>query len=763
MKSKLMRFTTSALVVLMIMSLTACKKTTETEGEWITEQNYYYYDENGEWTEVSDPSLLDKLAQNAPNIDGEEFEDNNSSGKNSTDKGSEETKKLSVIIDAYEEKDKFMFSSTDISFDSSNSTALGDSVRAIRKDTKKEGIIVYKNDDGIGEFVIQVLHPNEVNASVNPKYFVSKDNVTYTEVKAQDIAYKPVNGNSWSSETIYVGGIDTSNKYLKIVIPTGGPDHWAPNIAHLQINGCDEDALAGLGGYNSKRGYSHSIYVDPKNGNDRNKGTSEKEALKSLYAASQKTYAPGDKILLKSGESFSGSLTIIGSGLAKKPIMVTTYGGEKPACFNGRGGTVVTYYGEYITFDNLEFTNRNGKNAITISALKPGASKGICIKNCNFYDINTKFDSTGYDSGGIYLTANGREPNWFDGVLITDNTFNNVAKTAIYVSSSWSCLDKDQLWGNKNLQTGGWYPNKNVSIKNNTITEGGGDAILLIGAQDSIIERNVAKNCGLFKNTGSRIAWATIWLRDSKDCIVQYNSVYGNRDKNGASDLQAYDSDIGCRNCIFQYNYSQDNAGGFMLLCSGVKDQNAKNDGTIVRYNLSVNDGYDLDSKVSRQVIDIVDNVQNAQIYNNTIYSSKNDVVLVQFADYGEADDPDVVKIPPTNNTLINNIFYVKSGVKNTAFRMWDTQAATASFNNNVFYGVDIPNIVGITTSNNHTNDPNLREPGAQGGTLDAMAEKYKPKSDSYVLKNGVAVNNSVLKDMLGRNIDNKLIGALTK
>ena len=312
------------------------------------------------------------------------------------------------------------------------------------------------------------------------------------------------------------------------------------------------------------------------------------------------------------------------------------------------------------------------------------------------------------------------------------------------------------------METGGWYPNRNITVKNNKITNNGGDSILLIGAKDSLIERNTVKDSGLFKNTGKTIAYAAIWLRDCKDTIVQYNAVYGNRDKNGGSDLQAYDSDIGCRDCIFQYNYSQDNAGGFMLLCSGVKDNNARNDGTIVRYNLSVNDGYDLDSKNSKQVIDVVDNVQNAQIYNNTIYSSKKDVVLVQFADYGSTADSN--KIPPKDNILTNNLFYVEEGVTNTAFRMWDTKDATAKFINNVFYGVDVPKINGITTTGTLKDDPKLKEPGAQGGTLEEMAKKYKPNSGSYVLSKGVTVKgNNIKKDMLGAKIDNKLIGALGK
>ena len=52
----------------------------------------------------------------------------------------------------------------------------------------------------------------------------------------------------------------------------------------------------------------------------------------------------------------------------------------------------------------------------------------------------------------------------------------------------------------------------------------------------------------------------------------------------GQKDGQAFDSDGFCRNTVFQYNYSHDNDGGFMLICG------RENVGTTIRYNISQND-----------------------------------------------------------------------------------------------------------------------------------------------------------------------------
>ena len=58
---------------------------------------------------------------------------------------------------------------------------------------------------------------------------------------------------------------------------------------------------------------------------------------------------------------------------------------------------------------------------------------------------------------------------------------------------------------------------------------------------------------------------AGIWPWDCDNSIIQFNEVSGVK---GTKDGQAFDSDYRCRNSLFQYNYSHDNEGGFMLICS---------------------------------------------------------------------------------------------------------------------------------------------------------------------------------------------------
>ena len=98
---------------------------------------------------------------------------------------------------------------------------------------------------------------------------------------------------------------------------------------------------------------------------------------------------------------------------------------------------------------------------------------------------------------------------------------------------------------------------------------------------------------------------------------------------------------------MIQYNYSHDNDGGFLLICdegSQSPNDSAGNVGTIVRYNVSQNDGH--------RAIKLSGPVKNTRIYNNTIYIGKGRTSdLILHTDWtGWAYD----------TYISNNIFYVE-------------------------------------------------------------------------------------------------------
>ena len=458
--------------------------------------------------------------------------------------------------------------------------------------------------------------------------------------------------------------------------------------------------------------------------------------------------------MLKAGGSFSGSLNIKGSGNFINPITITSYGdGAKPV-INARGGAAISATGEFITITGLKITNKTGKQGINFTVCKPGASKGIKITNCEFEDINVNFTNTAHAACGIYLRATGRQPSWFDGITIENNKFNHVARCGIVVTTDWCARVKSQDWGHKNdVDKGERYAIKNLVIRNNNMNEIGGDGIFITGCDGAMVERNVISNSGLFKNMGE-IHWASIWCHSCDDCVFQYNEVYGNSGKNAGYDLQAFDADISNNNCIFQYNYSHDNEGGFMLLCSNdaVKPENGPGTattGTIVRYNLSVNDG-----KEGLSVIDITSSIYDSQIYNNTIYCGKDNVKLVNFANYDGGSDQS------RNTVFKNNIFYAKKDVKVT---FGITKLKSATFDNNVFYNIEPPVSPLIKVGKVFKDEPKFVSVGATGNGLEKVAKNYVLKSGSYALTSGVKIANNGGKDLFGNKVNDKLMGAIQK
>lgn len=743
MKKRLFGITAIMLILCLMAGLTGCRKSgPQVSGEWLSERTYYYYDADGNWVEVTDDSFL-----NDPS--GNETTENEESN-DTTVKPVVDSSDYQVLVDYCGNDDfKKVFDKKNITKETLHADVLEDDWR-FRKLEQKDGdaYVTYKVD-GIAEFFVEYSYGSGARTANEIAFYVSKDNINWTEVKAQDEIYMIFNGDSWQRTRAYFGNIDPANQYLKIYINTvNGSQVFNPNINMVQINGLTEKVLGELGIFNSNLP-AQSIYIDSKNGKDTNSGTSEKEPLKTLYAASKKVYSPGSKILLKAGQEHSGSLTIIGSGAKGKPITVTSYGSGAKPVINARGGSAIETYGEYINFTGLKITNKTGKAGINVLACKPGASSGISVTKCDFENINVNFNTTSYAASGIRLAASGRLPNWFDGVKIEDNTFKKVARCGFVIQSDWTAKVTNQEWGRKNdISKGEWFGNKNVVVRNNKLDEIGGDGILLFGCEGGLVEKNVVANSGLFRNQGE-IHWVAIWCHSCTGTVFQYNEVYGNSGKNNGHDLQAFDADIANKDCIFQYNYSHDNEGGFMLLCTNDAKDNAQTTGTIVRYNLSINDG-----RENGYIFEVTSSCYDSQIYNNTVYVDKfKNIKLVNFVNYdGGPNDS-------KNTVFSNNIFYAKKGV-NVTYNF--QKLVDATFNNNVFYNIPAPSNSKVKVSGVITDDPQFKSAGATGNGLEAMAKKYA-LSNSGLLNKGVAVSNNGGKDLLGNKLGGNIMGAVFK
>ena len=105
----------------------------------------------------------------------------------------------------------------------------------------------------------------------------------------------------------------------------------------------------------------NTYYVSTLDGNDRNSGKSETEALYSLTALSQIDLQPGDRVLLERGSNFYNDFLHLRGvkGTQEAPIVIDAYGDSEAALpvinTNGQG----IWYQDYGTaLDNAQHVYR---------------------------------------------------------------------------------------------------------------------------------------------------------------------------------------------------------------------------------------------------------------------------------------------------------------------------------------------------------------------------------------------------------------------
>jgi hypothetical protein len=456
-------------------------------------------------------------------------------------------------------------------------------------------------------------------------------------------------------------------------------------------------------------GFAATYHVDSAGGDDANSGTAPGQAWKSLDRVNQTTFQPGDQLLFKAGTRHTGQLKPQGSGRMTagklEPIVIGQYGAGPRPRLDGEGQVLDTLLLRNVEFwevRDLEITNLGANRApwrtgVRIVTDGFGKMRHIRLTNLFVHDVNGHL-SKNREGCGIFFESRGGNGSHFDGLVVENCHLLRTDRNGI-------CQ-----------RGGGGERSLGVVIRGNLLEDIGGDCIKPWGSNGALVERNVVRG----GRTRCDDYAAGIWPFDSDDTIIQFNDVSGIK---GTKDGQAFDSDYRCRRSIFQYNYSHDNEGGFMLICS---PGTSYNEGTVIRYNVSQNDGLD-----TARVFHI-SGVSNTWIYNNVVYlGPKQNLPLLLFNEWDRGSARDT--------RFFNNIFYVEG----RATIEWGKSAGNV-FSNNVFYG----NIVGVPAGS-LTNRPPLARPGSGKDGLDSLTG-YKLERE---FERGLILPNNGGRDFFGNAV----------
>jgi hypothetical protein len=361
-----------------------------------------------------------------------------------------------------------------------------------------------------------------------------------------------------------------------------------------------------------------NYYFDPASGNDANKGTSKSKPFRSLSRMAGLKLNPGDSILLKGGAVFGEALNLTCRGSRLLPIVIGKYGsGEKPliAADGHHEAAVHIVNSEYFVLRDLEISNNAGKpvpglHGVWIELSNYGTAHGIRIDNLFVHDVTGSCKREEKDGGHAILIQNYHEDSSdtllssFDGLVVENCHIKNCSRSGII------------FWGNWIRSK--WKPSTHVVIRNNLLDGVPGDGIVPVGCEGVLVEYNVMKNCPATLPVTE--AADGIWPWSCDNAVVQFNVV---SDHKSPVDAYGFDSDWNCNNSVFQYNLSFNNDGGFLLVCNSggwTPDWSIGNNGTIARYNISINDGlrnYKLKENYFSPVIHCTGPIKNSILEKN--------------------------------------------------------------------------------------------------------------------------------------------------
>lgn len=420
-----------------------------------------------------------------------------------------------------------------------------------------------------------------------------------------------------------------------------------------------------------------TYYVDSAAGDDTAAGTSEAHPWASLEKVNQTVLRPGDKVLFKAGSVYKGQLHPQGSGVEGQPILCDVYGEGPAPRMEGEGLTRAAVWLDNVAYwelHNLEVTNTGaareaGRTGVMVSAKDVGDLHHIYLDGLAVHHVNGSLVKKDGGGSAIYWQNGGDSiPSRFIDLRIENCHIYDCGRNAI-IADGYASRDQ-------------WYPSLEVQVRHNLLERIPGDGIVPIGCDGAVIEYNTMRDSPDILSHEE--AAAGIWPWSCDNTLIQYNEVSGHQAK---WDGQGFDADWNCRNTIIQYNYSHDNAGGFLLICNNGENINSPynigTEGTIVRYNVSVNDGLraypTTQAGYFSPVFHITGPCRDTRIYNNIIYilpkpGKDIDRRIVEMGNWGGPW--------PEQTVFTNNIFYALD----TATFHWGEDIATV-FSNNVFYG----------------------------------------------------------------------------
>lgn len=460
------------------------------------------------------------------------------------------------------------------------------------------------------------------------------------------------------------------------------------------------------GSFTVAQGASRSYYV-AADGRDTNDGLTPETALRSIEKLNTISFVPGDRILFKSGDTFTGMFRPHGSGNADAPIMVGKYGGEaRPilqpdpdGVFNyalGAGSVTTRQVNGTIWLENVEYWEirdlelhdpsydpnfyKTGTLEVYNAGLRvvnvdQGDLSHFVFDNLKIHGFRGPGINPGKTSGGIQFNVGTQAatpvPSCFVDVSITNCEIYQCGRDGINSLSVWGYRryqDSGAAWpsfpGGEYNSAYPYYPSRNLYVANNILREIDGDGLIVDSWNNAVVEHNTVSRCAIHLSDPFRAA-VGLFNWNSDNTVFQYNECFRNgvdatrhtissdrvEEHVTVQDGQGIEVDALNQNTWVQFNYLHENAAFMMLCCESAMYTSIN---TYIRYNVTENDGCNLSNTPNGMSWFLNGNSGiNTEVYNNTC-------ILGQEALKG--NQLYLFKYNSNQYKFYNNIFYYKGG-----------------------------------------------------------------------------------------------------
>jgi hypothetical protein len=396
-----------------------------------------------------------------------------------------------------------------------------------------------------------------------------------------------------------------------------------------------------------------TYYISPS-GNDSNSGTSISKPWKTINKVNNSTFKAGDYILFQGDQTFDGTLSISSkhAGNSTTPVIYGSYSGVA-TIYSGKSDGAYVYSASGVWFEGLNFEGSVGS----------GLQSGINFQMYSGTASNDRVNGctiTGYFEAGLLIEGTSGSAG-VTGLQITDNSIHDNVTTGIYtVAAADNSI--------RNIYISGNQVYNNYGDGKSYVT---GSGIELGDVNGAIVQYNSAYLNGSKGGNGG----VGIWAYSSNDVTFQYNQSYDNVTTRG-DDGDGFDFDLDVSNSVMQYNFSAGNDGAGFALNQWQNNNDGTND--VIRYNISQDNGL----KDNYSGIDVWGKVENAKIYNNTVYSIKPLTGITQAI---RISNNEISSLHPSNVLVVDNVFVSTGGTT----LVNATSAAMNGASNIVFAGND--------------------------------------------------------------------------